>query len=118
VVRGVQELADASLAIVVVTGDVGYGVEVDRDAGTGPAGRTELDLDGPDQDPVCEATLHACVAPGGIRTAGQSSDGTLRVDLVLDATVPVELRAGTAAWGGEPFVLGAWADSEPLTLGG
>jgi hypothetical protein len=65
----------------------------------------------------CHSSLPVCLDSDGFRLP-DGGDGRFSVRLDLpDAQVPLVIRGGTAAWDGEPFVLGDWRDTEPFSWG-
>jgi hypothetical protein len=65
----------------------------------------------------CHSTLPVCLDSDGFRLP-RDGDGLFSVRLELpDAHTPLLIRGGTAAWPGEPFVLGPWRDTAPFPWG-
>ena len=58
----------------------------------------------------CHPTLEICVSSGDITI--DPATGTLRVRLEDLAGHVVAIRGATAAWPGEPFILGPWRETE------
>jgi hypothetical protein len=65
----------------------------------------------------CHATLGVCLDSDGFSLPADG-DGhfTVRLDL-QGASALLEVRGGTASWPSEPFVLGAWTDTEAFPWG-
>jgi hypothetical protein len=62
----------------------------------------------------CHPTLGLCFSSAGI--AIRPEDGRLSVALDGSAN-PFEIRGATAAWDGEPFILGPWRGTESVPAG-
>ena len=64
----------------------------------------------------CHSTLPVCIDSDGFRLPDGDGLFSVRLDLP-EAQVPLVIRGGTATWDGEPFILGAWRDTEPFPWG-
>jgi len=117
VVHGLADRADDALELVAAVGDVELTVtvrEIDGNVVVDELDLTGLGRDGTAATGGCHRTLPVCFASGGIVLPGGGS-ATFGVDLaLLDPNVPLEIRAGTATWSSEPFVLGPWRETRPF----
>ena len=65
----------------------------------------------------CHGTLPVCLDSGGF-SLPDGGDGTFSVRLDLpQGQVPLVIRGATAAWDGEPFILGPWHETDPFPWG-
>jgi hypothetical protein len=65
----------------------------------------------------CHGSLGVCLDSDGFSLPADGN-GTFSVRLTLQhATGPLTVRGGTAGWPSEPFVLGAWTDTEAFPWG-
>ena len=120
VVAGAGKQARDRWEILVETGDVApviTATEV-RDGHTVDVMDLSGFADGTAAAGGCHRTLPVCLSSDGFRLP-QDGDGRFSVQLVLpEPGTPLSITGGTAAWPGEPFVLGPWTDTEPFPWNG
>jgi hypothetical protein len=120
IVTGTGALAEDRLEVVVEAGDVGpviTATEVQQGEVVG-----SIDLSGYADDTMaaggCHHTLNVCIDSSSFQF---SDDGTGRLRIRLQMPDPAAgrllLTGGTAGWPGEPFILGAWTDTEAFPWG-
>ena len=118
VVAGTGDLGAERWEITVETGDITPVVTATEIRGGEVADVMDLTgfVDGTAAAGGCHSTLPVCIGSDGLRLP--DGDGVLSVRLDLpESQVPLVIRGGTAAWDGEPFVLGDWHDTEPFRWG-
>lgn len=64
----------------------------------------------------CHSTLPVCLGSDGFRLPDGDGRFSVRLDLP-EARVPLVIRGATAAWDGEPFVLGEWRATDAFPWG-
>jgi hypothetical protein len=119
VVAGTGDRGDDRWEIVVETGDVGPTIIATEVVGGKVVDEMDLSgfADGTAAAGGCHSTLSVCLDSDGFRLP-DNGDGTFSVRFQLpQAQVPLVIRGGTAAWAGEPFVLGPWRDTEAFPWG-
>jgi hypothetical protein len=120
VVEGVGERAGDRLELVVETADVGPSIQaIEIEAGEVV---DVMDLssfaDGTAVAGGCHRTLPVCVDSAAFHVP-EAGDGTFSVRLTLpEPGTPLRITGATAAWPGEPFVLGPWTETEAFPWGG
>jgi hypothetical protein len=120
VVAGAGERAGDRWEILVETGDVGPTITATeiRDGRVVDVMDLSGFADGTAAAGGCHGTLPVCLSSDGFRLP-QDGDGRFSVQLVLpEPGTPLSITGGTAAWPGEPFVLGPWMDTEPFPWNG
>jgi hypothetical protein len=118
VVAGTGERAGERWEIVVETGDVGPVISATEIQGGEVVDVMDLTgfWDGTATAGGCHATLPVCLGADGFEVP--EGDGRFSVRLELpEAQVPLVISGGTAAWDGEPFILGPWHDTDPFPWG-
>jgi hypothetical protein len=119
VVAGTGEASGERWEITVETGDVAPVITATEISGGEVLDVMDLSgfADGTAAAGGCHVTLPLCLDSDGFRLP-DNGDGlfSVRLDL-LRAQVPLVIRGGTAAWDGEPFILGDWHDTEPFPWG-
>ena len=117
-VAGTGALGSDRWDIVVETGDVSPVISVKQVQG----GRVTdvMDLTG-FLDPTaaaggCHATLPVCVESTGFDIPEGKHRFSVRLDLP-EGQVPLVIRGASAAWDGEPFILGPWHQTEAFPWG-
>jgi len=118
VIAGVGELGSERWEIVVETGDIGPVITA-TEFHDGVEGEI-LDLtgfwDGTATAGGCHSTLPVCIDADGFDVP--EGDGRFAAKLELpEPTIPLTITGGTAAWDGEPFILGPWHDTEVFAWG-
>ncbi|HYO42379.1 MAG TPA: hypothetical protein VES19_04205 [Candidatus Limnocylindrales bacterium] len=119
VIAGTGELGADRWEIAVETGDVTPIVTATEIRGGEVVDVLDLSgfADGTAAVGGCHSTLPVCLDSDGFRLP-DGGDGLFSVRLDLpEAQVALVIRGSTAAWGGEPFVLGDWRDTEPFPWG-
>ncbi len=118
VVSGTGELGGDRWDITVETGDVEPIITATEIRGGAVVDVLDLSgfADGTAAAGGCHSTLPVCLASDGFRLPDGDGVFSLRLDLP-EAQVPLLVRGGTAGWPGEPFVLGAWHDTEAFPWG-
>jgi hypothetical protein len=118
VVSGTGELGGDRWEIVVETGDTGPVITATEIRGGQVTDVLDLSgfYDGSAAAGGCHSTLPVCLDSDGFRVPEGDGLFSVRLDLP-EAQVPLVIRGGAAAWDGEPFVLGAWHDTEPFAWG-
>ncbi len=118
VVAGTGDLGSERWEITVETGDVTPIVTATEIRGGQVADVMDLTgfVDGTAAAGGCHSTLPVCIGSDGLRLPDGDGVFSMRLDLP-EAQVPLVIRGGTAAWDGEPFVLGDWHDTEPFPWG-
>ena len=118
VVAGTGDRGGERWEIVVETGDIGPVITATEyhDAVAGEI----LDLtgfwDGTATAGGCHSVLPVCIDAEGFDVP--EGDGRFAARLELpEATVSLTITGGTAAWDGEPFILGPWQDTEVFAWG-
>jgi hypothetical protein len=118
-IAGTGELGGERWEILVETGDITPIVTATEISGGKVVDVMDLTGfgDGTAAAGGCHSTLPVCIDSDGFRLP-DGGDGLFSVRLDLpQAQVPLVIRGGTAAWDGEPFVLGPWHDTEPFPWG-
>ena len=118
VVAGTGDSAGERWEIVVETGDIGPVITA-TEFHDGVEGEV-MDLtgfwDGTATAGGCHSTLPVCIDAEGFDVP--EGDGRFAARLELpEATAPLTITGGTAAWDGEPFILGPWQDTEAFAWG-
>ncbi len=118
IIAGTGELGGERWEITVETGDVAPVVTATEIRGGQVVDVMDLSgfVDGTAAAGGCHSTLPVCLDSDGFRLPDGDGLFAVRLDLP-EAQVPLVIRGGTAAWGGEPFVLGDWHDTEPFPWG-
>lgn len=117
-VTGTGALGGDRWDIVVETGDVSPVISAKQVQG----GRVTdvMDLTG-FLDPTaaaggCHATLPVCLDSTGFNIPEGKHRFSVRLELP-EGQVPLVIRGGSAAWDGEPFILGPWHETEAFPWG-
>jgi hypothetical protein len=119
VVAGTGDRAGERWEILVETGDVAPVITATEIRNGEVADVLDLTgfWDGTAAAGGCHSTLPVCVGSDGFELP-EGGDGRFSVRLELAGTqVPLMVSGGTAAWDGEPFVLGPWHDTEAFPWG-
>jgi hypothetical protein len=118
VVAGTGELGAERWEITVETGDVTPVVTASEMRGGEVVDTMDLTgfVDGTAAAGGCHTALPVCIGSDGLRLPDGDGVFSVRLDLP-EAQVPLVIRGATAAWDGEPFVLGDWHDTEPFPWG-
>jgi len=118
VVAGTGDLGTERWEIMVETGDILPIVTATEYRGGEVVDVMDLTgfVDGTAAAGGCHSTLPVCIDSDGFRLPDGDGLFSVRLDLP-EARVPLVIRGGTAAWDGEPFILGAWRDTEPFPWG-
>ena len=118
VVSGTGELGGERWEIVVETGDTGPVITATEIRGGEVADVLDLTgfYDGTAAAGGCHSSLPVCLDSDGFRVPEGDGLFSVRLDLP-EAQVPLVIRGGAATWDGEPFVLGAWHDTEAFAWG-
>jgi hypothetical protein len=117
-IAGTGTRASDRLDIVVETGDVGPVITATEIRDGEVVDTMDLSgfADGTAAAGGCHRTLNVCIDSDGFKLP--DGDGRFSVRLDLPAgPVPLLVRGGTAAWDGEPFILGDWHDTEAFPWG-
>jgi hypothetical protein len=115
-VAGTGDRASDRWELTVETGDVAPVItttEVANGVAADPAVQPTLET-GAAKGRICSATLSVCLVASSLRLP---ADGTGTIVLALVRTDPasaLQVSAATAAWAGDPFVLGPWTTTEPF----
>jgi hypothetical protein len=118
VIAGTGDLGGERWEIMVETGDIMPVVTATEIRGGEPVDVLDLSgfADGTAAAGGCHSALSVCLDSDGFRLPDGDGRLTVRLDLP-EAQVPLVIRGGTAAWDGEPFILGDWHDTEPFPWG-
>jgi hypothetical protein len=119
VVSGTGDRSRDRWEITVETGDTGPTISATEVVGGEIVDVMDLSgfTDGTATAGGCHATLQVCLDAQGF-SLPSDGDGRFSVRLVLpDAAVPLDVFGATAAWPGEPFVLGTWRETAPFPWG-
>ena len=118
-VAGVGEHGGDRWEIAVETGDVGPSITATEIVDGKTVDVMDLSgfVDGTAAAGGCHSTLPVCLDSDGFRLP-DNGDGRFSVRLQLpDAHTPLTIRGATAAWDGQPFVLGPWHTTEAFPWG-
>jgi hypothetical protein len=118
VVAGTGDLGGERWEIAVETGDVAPIVTATEISDGRVVDTMDLSgfVDGSAAAGGCHATLPVCIDSDGFRLP--DGDGLFSIRLGLpEGQVALVVRGATAGWDGEPFVLGAWRETEPFPWG-
>ena len=120
IVAGTGPNAQDRFEIVVEAGDVGPVISATEVQAGDALEPIDLSFYGDETAAAggCHRTLDVCVDSSSFRFADDGS-GRLRIRLQMPDPTAGELMitGGTAAWPGEPFVLGPWSDTEAFGWG-
>lgn len=118
-VAGTGDHSDDRWEILVETGDTGPAITATEVVNGDVTDVMDLSgfFDGTAAAGGCHATLPVCLDSDGF-TLPADGDGHFSIRLHLpDAHTPLVVRGGSAAWTGEPFVLGPWREADPFPWG-
>ncbi len=118
VIAGTGELGGDRWEIAVETGDVAPDVTATEIRGGEVVDVMDLTgfVDGTAAAGGCHSTLPVCLDSDAFKLPDGDGLFSVRLDLP-QAQVPLVIRGGTAAWDGEPFMLGPWHDTQPFPWG-
>jgi hypothetical protein len=118
-VAGTGDHAADRWDLTVETGDVAPVITTTEAPGgvaAEPVEQPKLEL-GTAKGKICSTTLPVCLVASSLSLPADG-DGTIVLDLVrTDAGAALSVTAATAAWDGDPFVLGAWTTTEAFPWG-
>jgi hypothetical protein len=118
-VAGVGEKAADRWEILVETGDTGPVITATEVVDGSVVDTMDLSAfaDGTAAAGGCHSTLPACLDSDGF-SLPSDGDGRFSVRLHLpDVHTPLVVGGASAAWTGEPFVLGPWRETDPFPWG-